>query len=552
MSILNFYASFLMLHTYSARFKTYFIRAFITLFTLNILIVSVLFFVGIRLSDDRQMIYNEKSQEREILIEKSIIQNFLDEIVLDLNVLTHVAHMTGIYSGSVSPAISQEAFTQIIRELFSQKTKYKKYCLTDLTGKLTSRFQLENDHFKIDSRDKLQNQINLIDFNETVKLDSGMFYISPLELSLKAGKIDIPYMPEIRICAPVFDGKAKVGICVLTIDGADLLRKISLHTWNIVGIQYLINSEGYFLAGQDTSFLWGYMFPDKKDRTVKRAFPTCYPQIMTTENGQFRTEQGLFTVSSVYPFQIEGSELKNMIVPSNYSWKIISLIPDENLALASVVNIDKLVFFYLLFIMVGFVVSWLVARILTQKVQSYYRMNESEEIMNMTLTQSEAGVWDFNLVSKKLIYHKSWYKMLGYDENETKPSVELLSSLLHPDDKPAVSKAFNDYISGKADKYEITYRLLTNGGNWKWILDRGKIIETDREGRLCGSLGCRLILTGKNNPKMSCLSMKVSLKLFLPIWSSEFTRRPRMAQLWRLIRHFVPCWVFRRLKSLKE
>ena len=101
--------------------------------------------------------------------------------------------------------------------------------------------------------------------------------------------------------------------------------------------------------------------------------------------------------------------------------------------------------------------------------------------MNISLTQSEAGIWDFNLLSHKITYHKSWFEMLGYSELEVNSSLELFNRLIHPDDISGVTKAFNDYIGGKSEKYEVTYRMMTKSGGWKWVLDRGKILEKDRK-----------------------------------------------------------------------
>ena len=38
-------------------------------------------------------------------------------------------------------------------------------------------------------------------------------------------------------------------------------------------------------------------------------------------------------------------------------------------------------------------------------------------------------------------------------------------------------------MDGNTDTYEITYRLKTKSGKWKWVLDKGKIIETNHAGK---------------------------------------------------------------------
>ena len=461
----------------ATNYRTYFLRAFIILFTLSLLVLSALFYLGIRLSNDRQMIFNKESQQREILIEKGIITNYLDETVLDLSVLAQISNLTERSSKSPQPEITKNAFGKLVIELFNRKPKYQKFQVYDLRGDATFAIQWKDNHPVITDKNGLKESCNPIYFQEALQVDSGKIYVFPLVLNIEN------LQPTIRICTPKFNGAIKTGVCVLNIDGNILLDKINVHTENIPGIQYLINSEGYFLAGQDTSYNWGFMFPNKKDKTIEQRFPKSFRQIRTTENGQFMAEEGLFTVSTIYPFLTNEKNSKFLVVPVNYSWKIISLLPTNDLSLLSPESYQWPGLLYLILILSCCIISWMVARIIALKSKVRKQLIESEAVMNISLTQSEAGIWDFNLLSHKITYHKSWFEMLGYSELEVNSSLELFNRLIHPDDISGVTKAFNDYIGGKSEKYEVTYRMMTKSGGWKWVLDRGKILEKDSRGK---------------------------------------------------------------------
>ncbi|MBE5969196.1 MAG: diguanylate cyclase [Lachnospiraceae bacterium] len=73
-------------------------------------------------------------------------------------------------------------------------------------------------------------------------------------------------------------------------------------------------------------------------------------------------------------------------------------------------------------------------------------------------------------------------KMIGYtDENDFPNKLESWSSLLHPDDKYAVLKEFNDTIldySGKKN-YDVEYRLMVKSGEFRWFHALGRLLRRD-------------------------------------------------------------------------
>ncbi|MCB5473353.1 MULTISPECIES: ATP-binding protein [Blautia] len=72
-------------------------------------------------------------------------------------------------------------------------------------------------------------------------------------------------------------------------------------------------------------------------------------------------------------------------------------------------------------------------------------------------------------------------QMLGYDTPEElmEASGGTIADLAHPDDlEQGIAQALEQY--GKADHYEITYRMKCKNGSWKYIEDRGhKIRKSD-------------------------------------------------------------------------
>ena len=69
---------------------------------------------------------------------------------------------------------------------------------------------------------------------------------------------------------------------------------------------------------------------------------------------------------------------------------------------------------------------------------------ESDQRLNMALTASNAGVWDWNIPTGKVVFSSQWLESLGYDENEFAGTIENWENLIHPEDKPVVTEALNN------------------------------------------------------------------------------------------------------------
>jgi len=117
-------------------------------------------------------------------------------------------------------------------------------------------------------------------------------------------------------------------------------------------------------------------------------------------------------------------------------------------------------------------------------------LHESEERLQFVLKASELGYWDWNFKTTKIQRNERWAEMLGYTKTDIENGLEPWLYLQHPDDRAAAWQSVQDHLEGRTDSYSIKYRLKTKDGNYKWILDSGKIMKRDVDGnplRLCGT-----------------------------------------------------------------
>ncbi|MGX5826409.1 PAS domain S-box protein [Mesorhizobium sp. 43Arga] len=121
--------------------------------------------------------------------------------------------------------------------------------------------------------------------------------------------------------------------------------------------------------------------------------------------------------------------------------------------------------------------------------QAESRIAEAETRWNFALAGAGQGVWDLDIRKGGTTYSSTWVKMLGYADGELDGNPDRWLTMIHPDDRETVTEADRAHLDGQTEFFEAEFRMRHKDGRWIWILDRGKAIERDGEGRLVRAIG---------------------------------------------------------------
>jgi PAS domain S-box-containing protein len=136
----------------------------------------------------------------------------------------------------------------------------------------------------------------------------------------------------------------------------------------------------------------------------------------------------------------------------------------------------------------------LIGKILSDQEQnmiSVAKLKESESRWQFALEGAGDGVWDWNVKSNEVLYSSRWKRMLGYKPDEIDDSFDSWERLIHPEDKQQALSDLNNYLTRKSRLYRNEHRIKCKDGSYKWILDRGKIIEWGADGKPIRMIGTR-------------------------------------------------------------
>jgi PAS domain S-box-containing protein len=128
------------------------------------------------------------------------------------------------------------------------------------------------------------------------------------------------------------------------------------------------------------------------------------------------------------------------------------------------------------------------------------KIRESEERLNLALSGTKAGLWDWYMNMEKVIFNERWAEIIGYKLSELQPiSPNTWRNRVHPEDLIRLEELIEDHINGKIDNIEHESRLKHKSGKWIWIMARGMIVQRDKLGNPLRMTGTLMDITRQKN-----------------------------------------------------
>ena len=130
----------------------------------------------------------------------------------------------------------------------------------------------------------------------------------------------------------------------------------------------------------------------------------------------------------------------------------------------------------------------------TDRIRAENALRESERRLSLAMDSSGCGIFDHSVpAGEDLHLSPRWCEILGYDGIPVSPQDydAWFIAQIHPDDQAIRQRAFEDFVTGRAARYEIELRVRHSSGDWIWIREYAQAVERDDAGavrRLSGMI----------------------------------------------------------------
>jgi signal transduction histidine kinase len=142
-------------------------------------------------------------------------------------------------------------------------------------------------------------------------------------------------------------------------------------------------------------------------------------------------------------------------------------------------------------------------------------LKETKLSMELALEGAQAGKWDWDLTTNKVIFNKTWFNRLGYEYEEIPQQLDSFKNSIHPDDLPKVMAALELHINNKVPFYEARYRMIAKNGEIQWCIDRGLIVKKTAEGHPIRMIGVNVNITPIIMLEQSLITSQHQLKAMI-------------------------------------
>ncbi|WP_278020565.1 sensor histidine kinase [Flavobacterium ginsengisoli] len=115
------------------------------------------------------------------------------------------------------------------------------------------------------------------------------------------------------------------------------------------------------------------------------------------------------------------------------------------------------------------------------------------------------------MVTNSVFYSSLSLKILELESTDIFDDPERWDKIVHPDDLPKYYSDIHEHFDNKIPFYENYHRVMTSSGNYKWILDRGKVIKRDENGRPLRVIGTHTDVSAQKEKELELVK---TMKLY--------------------------------------
>jgi len=121
-------------------------------------------------------------------------------------------------------------------------------------------------------------------------------------------------------------------------------------------------------------------------------------------------------------------------------------------------------------------------------------LRAAENSYELAVSAARLPVWQYDVRSDSVTGNAYWHRTVGHElsDAEVLHRVETWLSDIHPDDAERNSKLLTPDATDDTGFYQSEFRIRLPSGEYKWLLDRGRVVERSADGAPIKAVGISL------------------------------------------------------------
>lgn len=115
-------------------------------------------------------------------------------------------------------------------------------------------------------------------------------------------------------------------------------------------------------------------------------------------------------------------------------------------------------------------------------------LRSSEERFKLVASATFDAIWDWDLITDRIVWNEGLKTLFGYPDNEVGPDSNWRKERIHPEDREKVVSGIFSVINKGGKKWSDEYRFLRKDGSYAFVIDRGYVLQ-DEKGKAVRMIG---------------------------------------------------------------
>lgn len=141
-------------------------------------------------------------------------------------------------------------------------------------------------------------------------------------------------------------------------------------------------------------------------------------------------------------------------------------------------------------------------------------LRRAEDLHSLTVNAARLPMWEYDVSTDTLRGNRYWHRAVGHEltDDQARTRVETWLANVHPDDVHKLSRVIEINTTDQAGFFENEFRIRLPNGEYRWLLDRARIVERAKDGTPLKVVGVALDIDARKRMEDSMRESEARLE----------------------------------------